>query len=175
MFHRIANLPLNPGCKKASERYFRDWSEDHLYVCKGNDDQTDSPRRSKISMRKLNRQRSVYPSDTALLKALYLATFEATKKWTSTVIIYRRKRAWCSGYYTLFNHHRRILFTDFFHSRVSSLSTVWRLFSEFYGGRFMPSPVSFTAFSSWIIQVAHQFLFLLKVPYTVHRHFCPPL
>ncbi|MEG2504709.1 MAG: IS256 family transposase, partial [Carnobacterium sp.] len=31
--------------------------------------------------RKLSRQRSVFPSDTALLKALYLATFEATKKW----------------------------------------------------------------------------------------------
>ena len=33
--------------------------------------------------RKLNRQRSVFPSDTALLKALYLATFEATKKMDS--------------------------------------------------------------------------------------------
>jgi Transposase and inactivated derivatives len=32
--------------------------------------------------RKLNRQRSVFPTDTALLKALYLATFEATKKWS---------------------------------------------------------------------------------------------
>ncbi|CAI3560665.1 IS256 family transposase [Clostridium neonatale] len=32
--------------------------------------------------RRLNRQRSVFPSDTSLLKALYLATFEATKKWT---------------------------------------------------------------------------------------------
>lgn len=32
--------------------------------------------------RRLNRQRSVFPSDTALLKALYLATYEATKKWT---------------------------------------------------------------------------------------------
>lgn len=31
--------------------------------------------------RRLNRQRSVFPSDQALLKALYLATFEATKKW----------------------------------------------------------------------------------------------
>lgn len=31
--------------------------------------------------RKLNRQRSVFPSDKALLKALYLSTFEATKKW----------------------------------------------------------------------------------------------
>ena len=32
--------------------------------------------------RKLNRQRSVFPSDQALLKALQLSTFEATKKWT---------------------------------------------------------------------------------------------
>lgn len=32
--------------------------------------------------RRLNRGRSVFPSDTALLKALYLATFEATKKWS---------------------------------------------------------------------------------------------
>ena len=35
--------------------------------------------------RRLNRQRSVFPSSTALLKALYLATFEATKKWTMPV------------------------------------------------------------------------------------------
>lgn len=35
--------------------------------------------------RKLNRKRSVFPSDTALLKALYLATFEATKKWTMSI------------------------------------------------------------------------------------------
>lgn len=34
---------------------------------------------------KLNRQRSVFPSDQALLKALYLATFEATKKWTMPI------------------------------------------------------------------------------------------
>ena len=32
--------------------------------------------------RRLNAQRSVFPSDQALLKALYLSTFEATKKWT---------------------------------------------------------------------------------------------
>ncbi|GAA0772366.1 hypothetical protein GCM10008908_18460 [Clostridium subterminale] len=31
--------------------------------------------------RRLNSQRSVFPSDTSLLKSLYLATFEATKKW----------------------------------------------------------------------------------------------
>ena len=35
--------------------------------------------------RKLNRQRSVFPSDKALLKALYLATFETTKKWTMSI------------------------------------------------------------------------------------------
>lgn len=34
------------------------------------------------SYRRLNRQRSVFPNDVSLLKALYLATFEATKKWT---------------------------------------------------------------------------------------------
>jgi len=32
--------------------------------------------------KKLNRQRSVFPSDTALLKALYLSTLQATKKWS---------------------------------------------------------------------------------------------
>lgn len=35
--------------------------------------------------RKLNRQRSVFPSDQALLKALYLSTFEATKKWSMPI------------------------------------------------------------------------------------------
>jgi putative transposase len=35
--------------------------------------------------RNLNRQRSVFPSDKALLKALYLATFEATQKWTMPI------------------------------------------------------------------------------------------
>lgn len=32
--------------------------------------------------RRLNKQRSVFPSDTALLKALYLATGEISKRWT---------------------------------------------------------------------------------------------
>ena len=32
--------------------------------------------------KKLNRQRTVYPSNKALLKALYLSTMEATKKWS---------------------------------------------------------------------------------------------
>ena len=34
---------------------------------------------------RLNSQRSVFPSPTVLMKALYLATFEASKKWTSTL------------------------------------------------------------------------------------------
>lgn len=42
--------------------------------------------------RKLNRHRSVFPSDTALLKALYLAAFEATKKWAATI------RNWAQAY-----------------------------------------------------------------------------
>jgi len=37
------------------------------------------------SFRKLNRQRSVFPSSQALLKALYLATFEITKKWSMPI------------------------------------------------------------------------------------------
>lgn len=35
--------------------------------------------------RKLKRQRSVSPSDKALLKALYLSTFEATKRWSMPI------------------------------------------------------------------------------------------
>ena len=37
------------------------------------------------SYRRLNRQRSVFPEPQALLKALYLATQEVTKKWTMPV------------------------------------------------------------------------------------------
>ena len=37
------------------------------------------------SYRKLNRQRSVFPSDQALKKAHYQATFEVTKKWTQPI------------------------------------------------------------------------------------------
>ena len=42
--------------------------------------------------RKLNRQRSVFPSNSALLKTLYLATFEATKKRTTMI------RNWSQAY-----------------------------------------------------------------------------
>ena len=31
--------------------------------------------------KKLNRQRSVFPNEKVLLKTLYLATLQATKKW----------------------------------------------------------------------------------------------
>ena len=35
--------------------------------------------------KKLNRQRTVFPSDKALLKSLYLSTLQATKKWTQPI------------------------------------------------------------------------------------------
>ena len=37
------------------------------------------------SYRRLNRGRSVFPNETALLKALYLATLEVSKKWTMPI------------------------------------------------------------------------------------------
>ena len=48
------------------------------------------------SYRKLNRQRSVFPSDQALLKALYLATFEATKNGLSRFTIGLRPTEKCA-------------------------------------------------------------------------------
>lgn len=78
---------------------------------------------------KLNRQRSVFPSDTALLKALYLAIFEAMKKWTTTIrnsrplltclfvtVIYKTRVSSLDFKTFTLHYHRRILFTDFFHS-----------------------------------------------------------
>ena len=46
---------------------------------------TNAIERLNSTYRRLNRQRSVFPSDQALLKALYLSTFEATKKWTMPI------------------------------------------------------------------------------------------
>ena len=43
---------------------------------------TNAIERLNSGYRRLNRARSVFPSSNALLKALYLATFELTKKWT---------------------------------------------------------------------------------------------
>ena len=42
--------------------------------------------------KKLDRQRTVFPNDKALLKSLYLATLQATKKWTQPL------RNWCKFY-----------------------------------------------------------------------------
>ena len=47
--------------------------------------QTNAIEGLNAAYRKLNRQRSVFPSDGALLKALYLSTFEATKKWSMPI------------------------------------------------------------------------------------------
>ena len=47
--------------------------------------------------KKLNRQRSVFQNDTALLKALYLSTLQATKKWTLPI----RNRAKVYGEFSI--------------------------------------------------------------------------
>lgn len=45
------------------------------------------------SYRKLNKQRSVFPSSQVLLKALYLSTFEVVKKWTMPIRNWGKVRA----------------------------------------------------------------------------------
>ncbi len=42
---------------------------------------------------KLNKQRSVFPSSQALMKALYLATLETSKKWTVPIRNWGKIRA----------------------------------------------------------------------------------
>ena len=53
-----------------------------VVLCRFRDSTTNSIESLNASYRRLNRQRSVFPSPQALLKALYLATFEVAKKWT---------------------------------------------------------------------------------------------
>lgn len=87
------------------ERVSNKWSEQYPYAMKRWNDNwdvvspifkfsetvrkafytTNSIESLNSTLRRLNRQRSVFPSSQALLKALYLATFEATKKWTMPV------------------------------------------------------------------------------------------
>ncbi|MGN1381480.1 MAG: IS256 family transposase [Eubacterium sp.] len=87
------------------ERVSKKWSEQYPYAMKRWNDNwdvispifkfsetvrkafytTNSIESLNSTLRRLNRQRSVFPSSQALLKALYLATFEATKKWTMPV------------------------------------------------------------------------------------------
>ena len=52
-----------------------------VVLCRFRDSTTNSIESLNASYRRLNRQRSVFPSPQALLKALYLATFEVAKKW----------------------------------------------------------------------------------------------
>ena len=77
-------LPVSHG-------FIKDWSMEITPIFKFSPDvrkviyTTNAIESLNSTYRKLNRQRSVFPSDTALLKALYLATFEATKKWTMSI------------------------------------------------------------------------------------------
>jgi transposase-like protein len=54
-------------------------------LCRYRHNTTNAIESLNATYRKLNRQRSVFPSGQALLKALYLATFEATKKWSMPI------------------------------------------------------------------------------------------
>lgn len=81
------------------------------------------------SYRRLNRQQSVFPSAQALLKALYLATFEATKKWTMPVKSWGKVRGELPIMYpdrlagiTFINHHRRP-FTEVYSQALFVLTT----------------------------------------------------
>ena len=65
------------GCDFSDFQVFSGSPEGHVY-----DNAIES---LNSTYRRLNQQRSVFPSDTALLKALHLATFEATKSWTTTI------------------------------------------------------------------------------------------
>ena len=101
----IYNAPSEQVGREALDDVTEKWEEKHPRAMKRWDDNWDavSPifKYSKdvrmviyttnaieslnATYRRLNSQRSVFPSDTALLKALYLATFEATKKWTMPI------------------------------------------------------------------------------------------
>ena len=63
-----------------TEVYYKEYNVTPYYIYT-----TNAIESLNSTYRRLNSQRSVFPSDTALLKALYLSTFEATKKWTMPV------------------------------------------------------------------------------------------
>ena len=73
------NEKWTPKYPNSMKRWYDNWDAiTPIYT-------TNSIESLNATYRRLNRQRSVFPSDTALLKALYLSTFEATKKWTTTI------------------------------------------------------------------------------------------
>ena len=67
------------------------------------------------TLRQLNRQLSVFPNDTALLKALFLATELAKKNWTMPLFGLNLRRVVCyfRGSFTLLTS-RSVFFTDIF-------------------------------------------------------------
>ena len=82
---------------------------------------TNSIESLNASYRRLNRQRSVFPSAQALSKVLYLATVEATKKWTMPIRNWgKSEENWqlCIRTDCLMNisiHHRRSDLQTFLH------------------------------------------------------------
>ena len=75
---RHETLGTRLGCHHSDLQVFRKCENRHLHDERDRESERHIPR-------KLNRQRSVFPSAQALLKALYPATFEATKKWSMTI------------------------------------------------------------------------------------------
>ena len=98
----IYHAPSEDAALEALDRVTEKWESDYPNAMKSRDKNRDvispifkfSPDVRKViyttnaieslnsGYRRLNKQRSVFPSDTALLKALYLATHETAKKWT---------------------------------------------------------------------------------------------
>ena len=74
-------LPVSHG-------FIKDWSMEITPIFKFSPDvrkviyTTNAIESLNSTYRKLNRQRSVFPSDTALEKMLFLASRNVTKKWT---------------------------------------------------------------------------------------------
>ncbi|MBR7084847.1 MAG: IS256 family transposase [Oscillospiraceae bacterium] len=98
----ICHAPSEDAALEALDRVTEKWESDYPNAMKSRDKNRDvispifkfSPDVRKViyttnaieslnsGYRRLNKQRSVFPSDTALLKALYPATHETAKKWT---------------------------------------------------------------------------------------------
>jgi transposase-like protein len=73
---RLKKYRNERGVYKTSLHLFR-----HTFITNAVNQNVNPLILQRITYRRLNRQGSVFPNDTDLLKALYLATFEVTKKW----------------------------------------------------------------------------------------------
>ena len=104
--------------------------------------------------RRLNKQRSVFPSSQALMKTLYLGTFEIAQKWTIPMsrVNIRPNFSGCSQHITLFLllnkqrlNHRKLLLSRINYHRISKFTEKFShpplpsLKSYYEGSRHFPS------------------------------------